>query len=94
MNNYVFSHMNDWKEEFKISLAPSAAYAKDTVLQLSMPHMTIFFTPDQLRDLRDLLVNSSLLDTPADAPEPECTCQQTDVDMADARGCELHGGAR
>ena len=22
--------------------------------------------------------------------EPECTCVQTDVDMVDARGCELH----
>jgi hypothetical protein len=23
-------------------------------------------------------------------PEPVCTCQQTDVDLFDARGCELH----
>ena len=22
--------------------------------------------------------------------EPECDCQQTDVDLFDARGCELH----
>ncbi len=25
-----------------------------------------------------------------DEPEPECTCHQTDVDLFDARGCELH----
>ena len=24
------------------------------------------------------------------AREPECTCQQTDVDLFDPRGCELH----
>lgn len=23
-------------------------------------------------------------------PEPGCTCSQTDVDLFDARGCELH----
>lgn len=26
-------------------------------------------------------------------PEPECTCEQTDVDLFDARGCELHNQA-
>ncbi len=27
-------------------------------------------------------------------PEPECTCEQTDVDRFDARGCELHAVAK
>jgi hypothetical protein len=26
----------------------------------------------------------------AEEMEPECSCRQTDVDLADARGCELH----
>jgi hypothetical protein len=25
-----------------------------------------------------------------EAPEPECECRQTDVDLFDARGCALH----
>ena len=25
-----------------------------------------------------------------EAHEPECTCEQTDVDLFDARGCEYH----
>ncbi len=27
-----------------------------------------------------------------DEPEPECTCRYIDVDLADASGCDLHGG--
>jgi hypothetical protein len=26
----------------------------------------------------------------SEAPEPECECRQTDVDLFDARGCEFH----
>lgn len=26
-----------------------------------------------------------------DPPEPDCTCERIDVDLMDARGCEVHG---
>ena len=40
---------------------------------------------EALRRHEDAIGVAELLDR-----EPPCTCQQTDVDLFDARGCELH----
>jgi len=42
-----------------------------------------------LRSVREMVENLRRLEEEADQ-EPECECQQTDVDRFDARGCPLH----
>lgn len=68
MNTFFFAHMNDVKDADKsMDLTPANS---DGVLSLSLPGMAIFATPQQMRDLRDILINSSLLDVAEPEPEP------------------------
>ena len=89
MNIGIFAHMNN-DDKARIDLAPSATQPYDGTLVLTLSTATFFVTVEQMRDLRDLLVSSSLLALPEDAPEPECECV-TVGDQADASRCEVHG---
>ncbi len=90
-------------EDIRFQSIAASGKEKDCLLvdlssDMTVGDRTIMYSRDRIyfhgtiESFRDF-ANKMLAALPAE-PEPECTCEQTDVDRFDARGCELHAVAK